>query len=77
MIVSDSPFAHLGVVEEVDAGGVCGGHTFAGGVGLQLVRVRNPRAERQFANLEAGKAETAVVHRRFGFRAIESGCGAL
>ncbi len=54
----------LGVVEEVHARVVGGGHHLDGGVGVHLVGVGHPGAERQFAHLQAGAAQSSILHCR-------------
>jgi hypothetical protein len=53
---------HLGVVEEVDAGVHRLREHLAGRRGVDLVVIRDPRAEREDAQLQAARAEAAVVH---------------
>ena len=54
---------HLGVVEEVDARVVRGGHALARDLRVELISVRHPGAQRERTYLEAGAPEPAIDHR--------------
>jgi hypothetical protein len=62
MVLALAAGIDLGVVEEVDAGVEGGGHHLDGGLGIDLVGVGDPGAERQRADAHAGAAEAAVLH---------------
>src|SRR5204862_4040224 len=52
----------LGVVEEIDAAIEGRRHAVARRGGVDLVAVRHPRAEGKLAHLQAGAAESSIVH---------------
>ena len=57
----------LGVVEEVDAGVVGGGHHLARRRSVDLVVVGHPGPEGENADTQAGTAETTVLHGGEGY----------
>ena len=52
----------LGVIEEVDARIIGGSHAFARGIVTELRAVADPRAEGELAQLQARRAQPAVIH---------------
>ncbi len=53
---------HLGAVEKVDAAVVGGLHACKGALAVDVAAVREPAAQRDGRDLEAGSAEEAVFH---------------
>jgi hypothetical protein len=52
----------FGIVEEVDAGVIGGGHQLLGVAGIDLLGEGDPGPERELADLQARFTKTTIVH---------------